>query len=41
MRTAEQRTAELKRLAAMPDKDIDTSNIPEITDWTGAVVGKF
>ena len=35
------REAELKRLAAKSDADIDTSDIPEITDWTGAVVGKF
>ena len=32
---------ELKRLAAMRDDDIDLSDIPERTDWTGAVVGKF
>lgn len=33
--------AELKHLARMKDEDIDTSDIPEITDWTGAVVGRF
>jgi uncharacterized protein (DUF4415 family) len=32
---------ELKRLAAMRDEDIDLSDIPERTDWSGAVVGKF
>jgi uncharacterized protein (DUF4415 family) len=32
---------ELKRLAALRDEDIDLSDIPERTDWTGAVVGKF
>ena len=32
---------ELKQLAAMRDEDIDLSDIPERTDWTGAVVGKF
>ena len=25
----------------MPVKDIDTSDIPEIADWSGAVFGKF
>ena len=25
----------------MPDEDIDTSDIPEQTDWTGSVRGKF
>lgn len=33
--------AELKRLASMREEDIDTSDIPEITDWSGAVVGRF
>ena len=32
---------QLKSLAAMQDEDIDLSDIPEITDWTGAVRGKF
>ena len=38
--TEEQRE-ELRKLAAMPDEDIDTSDIPEITDWSNSVVGKF
>jgi len=32
-------TAELKRVAAMKDEDIDTSDIPEVTDWSGAIRG--
>ena len=28
--------AELQALAALPDEQIDTSDIPEITDWAGA-----
>lgn len=32
---------ELAVLAAMPDDQIDFSDIPEVTDWSGAVVGKF
>ncbi len=32
---------EIAALLAMRDADIDTSDIPEVRDWTGAVVGKF
>ena len=32
---------ELKTVSAMKDEEIDFSDIPEITDWTGAVRGKF
>ncbi len=32
---------ELNGLTAIPEDSIDTSDIPEITDWSGAVVGKF
>ena len=32
---------ELKALSAMSDKDIDTSDIPEIKNWEDAVVGRF
>ena len=28
--------AELQALAALPEDQIDTSDIPEITDWSGA-----
>jgi hypothetical protein len=38
--SAEQ-VAELERLAASPDAAIDTDDIPEVTDWSGAVRGKF
>jgi uncharacterized protein (DUF4415 family) len=41
MKTDDKKAAELKRLAAMPDDDIDTSDIHERTDWAGAEVGKF
>jgi uncharacterized protein (DUF4415 family) len=33
--------AELNVIAAMPDDTIDTSDIPEVTDWSNAIVGKF
>ncbi|HXJ05891.1 MAG TPA: BrnA antitoxin family protein [Candidatus Acidoferrum sp.] len=32
---------ELQALLRLRDEDIDTSDIPEITDWSKAVVGKF
>jgi uncharacterized protein (DUF4415 family) len=32
---------ELTAIAAMSDDDIDTSDIPEITDWSSAQRGKF
>lgn len=32
---------ELAALAKMPDSAIDTSDIPEITDWSKAQVGQF
>ncbi len=41
MRTAKQRETELRRLSKMKDNDIDTSDIRERVDWSGAVVGKF
>ena len=31
----------IRQLDAMPDDDIDTSDIPEQSDWTGSVRGKF
>ena len=37
-KTREQQSAVLKR---MKDGEIDLSDIPEITDWSNAVVGKF
>lgn len=38
---SEKQRKELDVLAAMSDEDIDFSDIPEIFDWDGAVVGKF
>jgi len=32
---------QLEALERMPDSEIDTSDIPEITNWDNAVVGKF
>ena len=36
--TEEQR-AEIAALAALPDAEIDTGDIPEILDWSGAKRG--
>ena len=33
--------AELTALEAMSDETIDTSEIPEVRDWSGAEVGRF
>ena len=32
---------EIKALMQLRDEDIDTSDIPVVTDWSKAVVGKF
>jgi uncharacterized protein (DUF4415 family) len=40
-KAAAKREAELKALASLSDADIDTGDIPEVTDWRGAVRGKF
>lgn len=32
---------EIRQLAAMEDKDIDTTDIPKIADFNGFEVGKF
>lgn len=32
---------ELASLAALPDDKIDLTDIPEVLDWSGAVVGKY
>ena len=33
--------AEARALATMPETAIDTTEMPEITDWSGAVRGAF
>jgi uncharacterized protein (DUF4415 family) len=35
------RDPELEALIRMRDEDIDTADIPEVADWSKAVVGKF
>jgi transposase-like protein len=41
MKASDKTAAELTALADLPDSRIDTSDIPENTDWTDAVRGKF
>jgi uncharacterized protein (DUF4415 family) len=38
--SAEQK-AELEALAALPDSEIDTTDIPPVKDWSGAIRGAF
>lgn len=38
---SEEQLTTLHKLAATPDRDIDTSDIPEITDFSGFELGKF
>jgi uncharacterized protein (DUF4415 family) len=40
-RLTREQLAELKSLAALPDSAIDTSDAPEILDWSGAKRGVF
>ena len=37
----DEQLAALHKLVATPDRDIDTSDIPEVTDFSGFEVGKF
>lgn len=41
MKTSKTIAAELKALADLPDSKIDTSDIPEVVDWSGAIRGRF
>lgn len=36
-----QQQAELAALAAKPDSEIDTTDIPEVNNWSAAAVGRF
>ena len=41
MAISKERRERLERLAAPPEADIDTADIPEVLDWSGAVRGGF
>ncbi len=38
---SKQQSEELQKLAEQPEKAIDTSEIPEVTDWNEAVHARF
>lgn len=40
-KVSKKQAKELAALAALPDDKIDLTDIPEVLDWSGAVVGKF
>jgi len=40
-KTTDKQQQELQRLAELPDEDIDTGDIPEVGDFSGAVRGRF
>ncbi|MGB9122765.1 MAG: hypothetical protein WCE73_19270, partial [Candidatus Angelobacter sp.] len=41
MKLTQNQAKQIRALKSMKDEDIDFTDIPEKTDWTGAVVGKF
>jgi uncharacterized protein (DUF4415 family) len=41
MKLTKSQAKQIRALKRMKDEDIDFSDIPEQTDWSGAVVGKF
>ena len=41
MKTSRQTSRELRRLNQMNESEIDTTDVPEHSDWSGAAVGKF
>ncbi len=41
MKKTNTRSSELRALRRMKDAEIDTADIPEVLDWSKAVVGKF
>ena len=40
-KVSKKQAKELAALAALPDDEIDLTDIPEVLDWRGAVVGKY
>ena len=40
-RRTRKQNRELEALARMPEDQIDLSDIPEVLDWSSAVIGKF
>lgn len=40
-RVSKKQAKELAALAAQRDEEIDLTDLPEVLDWSGAVVGKY
>jgi uncharacterized protein (DUF4415 family) len=40
-KVARKQAREIRELTAMKDQEIDLSDLPEVGDWSGVVVGKF
>jgi uncharacterized protein (DUF4415 family) len=40
-KVSKKQSKELAALAALRDEKIDLSDLPEVLDWSGAVVGKY
>jgi uncharacterized protein (DUF4415 family) len=40
-KVARKQAREIRKLTTIKDQDIDLSDLPEVREWTGAVVGKF
>ncbi len=40
-KASKKQAKELSALAALRDEDIDLTDLPEVLDWSGAVVGKY
>ena len=40
-KVSKKQAKELAALAALPDEKIDLTDLPEVLDWSGAVVGKY
>lgn len=40
-KVSKKQAKELKALAVLPDEEIDLTDIPEVLEWSGAVVGKY
>ena len=40
-KASKKQAKELTALAALRDEEIDLTDLPEVLDWSGAVVGKY
>jgi uncharacterized protein (DUF4415 family) len=40
-KVSKKQSKDLEALAALRDEEIDLTDLPEVLDWSGAVVGKY